>query len=295
MSAKTKRIVKKTAKTGFWVVGDAFFLAVKAMGTVLLIALTTAAVFSCIFLIYLRTNLATGLELDRAAFEMSESSVIFYVDPDTGQLRELVTLQSPEFRRSVNFEEIPEHMIQAVIAIEDHRFFRHSGVDWYRTAGAFMNMFLSMQDTFGGSTITQQLIKNLTHEDDVTVQRKLQEIFRALEFEQQFSKEEILEMYLNLVYFGHGCYGIGAAAHHYFGKDVSDLTLAESAAIIGITNNPSRFSPYANREANKVRQEIILRRMYDLGYIETEQELRSALREPLNFQRGEDEVFEQVI
>ena len=295
MTVKTKRIIKKTAKTGFWVVGDVLFLALKALGTGLLIALTTGAVFACIFLIFLRTNLTVGLEINPADFTMSLSSAIYYIDPNTGLEKELVTLQSTEFRRLVDYDEIPEHMLNAVVAIEDHRFYKHNGVDWYRTAGAFMNMFLSMRDTFGGSSITQQLIKNLTHEDDVTVQRKLQEIFRALEYERQFNKEEILELYLNLVYFGHGCYGIGAAANHYFGKEVSDLSLAECAAIVGITNNPSRFSPYANREANKERQELILNRMYELGYIKTEQELRRALREPLNFQRGVDDAYEQVI
>ncbi|MCL2227146.1 MAG: PBP1A family penicillin-binding protein [Oscillospiraceae bacterium] len=294
MTKKTKRIVKKVAKTGAWALSDIFSVALKAAGTALLIVLTTGAVFACIFLIYLRMNISTGLDFDPGSLEMSQSSVIYYVDPETGEERELVTLQWTEFRNFVSFEEIPEHLIQAVVAIEDHRFFRHNGVDWYRTAGAFMNMFLSMRDTFGGSTITQQLIKNVTQDDDVTVQRKLQEIFRALEFERQFSKEEILEMYLNVVYFGHGRFGIGAAAHFYFGKEVSELTLAESAAIIGITNNPSRFSPYANRRANKERQEIILRRMHELDLI-SELEMRRAINEPLNFQRGEDEAFQRVV
>jgi len=155
-------------------------------------------------------------------------------------------------------------------------------------------MFLSMRDTFGGSTITQQVIKNLTHEDDVTVQRKLQEIFRALEYERQFNKQDIIELYLNLVYFGHGCYGIGAAANYYFDKEVNQLTLPEAAAIISITNNPSKFSPYTNREENKVRQEIILRRMFELGYI-TEQELRQSIRTVLNFQRGIDDDAEMIV
>ena len=294
MNAKTKRIVKTVAKSGAWAVSDIFFIALKAIATVLMIVLTTGTVFACIFLIYLRTNISTGLDIDPEVFNMSQSSVIFAIDPETGEEIELVTLQWTEFRHTVTFDEIPEHLIMAAVAIEDHRFFRHNGVDWYRTAGAFMNMFLSMRDTFGGSTITQQLIKNLTHDDDVTVQRKLQEIFRALEFERQFSKEEILEMYLNIAYFGHGRFGVGAAAHFYFGKEVSELTLAESAAIIGITNNPSRFSPYANRRANKERQEIILRRMHELDLI-SEQEMRRAINEPLNFQRGEDEVFQRVV
>ena len=295
MTAKSKRIIKKTAKTGAWVIGDVFFFALKAIGALLLIAITTGVVFSCIFLIYLRTNMTTGLDINPADFTMSQSTVIYYISKDTGLEEELVTIQSSEFRRVVAYDEIPKAMIHAVVSIEDHRFYKHNGVDWYRSVGAFVNMFLSMRDTFGGSTITQQLIKNLTHEDDVTVQRKLQEIFRALEYERSYNKEEILELYLNLVYFGHGCYGIGAAANHYFGKEVADLSLAECAAIIGITNNPSMYSPYANREANKKRQELILNKMFEFGYIETEQELRRALREPLNFKRGEDESYEQEI
>ncbi|MCL2367047.1 MAG: transglycosylase domain-containing protein [Oscillospiraceae bacterium] len=294
MTKKTQRIVKKVAKNGAWAISDIFFIALKALGTGFMILLTTVAVFSCIFLIYLRTNISTGLEINPNDIALSEASVIFAIDPETGEEVDLVTLQWTEFRRNVTLEEVPEHLIEALLAIEDHRFWRHNGVDWYRTAGAFMNMFLSMRDTFGGSTITQQLIKNLTHEDDVTVQRKLQEIFRALEFERQWSKDEILEMYLNIIYFGHGRFGIGEAANFYFGKDVSELTLAESAAIVGITNNPSRFSPYANRRANKERQEIILRRMHELEFID-EHELRHAINEPLNFRRGEDETFQPVI
>ena len=295
MSVKAKRIAKKAAKTGVWALSDVVFLVLKTMGTILLIGLTTAVLFACIFLFYIRSNLTSELDVNPADFNMSLSSVICYIDPETGREEELVTLQSTEFRRWVNYSEIPEHMINALVAIEDHRFFRHQGVDWFRTAGAFLNMFLGMRDTFGGSTITQQLIKNLTSEDDITVQRKFIEIFRALEYEKQHSKEEILELYLNLVYFGHGCYGIGAAADYYFGKEVADLTLPESAAIIGITNNPSLYSPYADREANKKRQEDILYRMLVLGYFTSEQQYKQALLAPLNFQRGAEYTYEQVV
>jgi len=295
MTVKTKRVAKKIAKNGAWAISDIFFLGLKAIGTLLLILITTGVVFSCIFLVYLRNNLTSDLDINPKEFTMSLSSVIYCVDPETGREIDLVTLQSSEFRRWVDYKEIPEHLINALVAIEDHRFFSHHGVDWYRTAGAFMNMFLSMRDTFGGSTITQQLIKNMTHEDDVTVQRKLLEIFRALEYENQYDKEEILELYLNLVYFGHGCYGIGAAAHYYFNKEVSELTLAESATIVSITNNPSMYSPYANREANTTRKERILNRMYLLGYIDSEEELQKVLKAPVVFQRGEDEEYEQVV
>ena len=295
MTARNKRIAKDIAKTGVGAISDIAILALRAMATVALILVTAGAVFACIFLIYVRTNLTTGLEVNPETFDMNLSSVIYYVDPVTGRQRELVTLQSTEFRIWVNFDEIPQHVVDAVVAIEDHRFFRHRGVDWSRTAGAFLNMFLGMRDTFGGSTITQQLIKNLTREDDATVQRKLAEIFRALEFEENFSKEEILEFYLNLIYFGHGAYGIGAAAYYYFGKDVRDLTVAEAASIISITNNPSRFSPYANLSAHMERQQTVLRRMFELGYFSSYEEFRQAADQELNFQRGDITIVEEVI
>jgi len=294
-TVKVKRISKKVIKNTFWLASDLFFLGLKIGGTLVLIGVTSAVIFACFFIYYVRMDIATGLEINPADFIMSRSSVIYYIDPATGLEEELVTVQSTEFRRWVDYDEFPEHLINAVVSIEDHRFWNHQGVDWYRTVGAFLNMFLSMQDTFGGSTITQQLIKNLTHEDDVTVQRKLQEIFRALEYERQFSKEEIIELYLNLVYFGHGCYGIGAAANYYFDKEVSHLTLPEAASIISITNNPSRFSPYASRDNNKERQEIVLHRMYELGYIQSDQELRQAIRSVLSFQRGIEDDAEQII
>lgn len=295
MTVKTKRIAKKVAKHGLWAASDIVFLVLKAMGTVALIAITTGVVFMCIAVIYARTNLATDLNVDFTDFSMSLSSVVCYIEPDTGHEVELATLQSNEYRRYVEYEDIPEHLINALVSIEDHRFFQHRGVDWFRTAGAFVNMFLSMKNTFGGSTITQQLIKNGTQDDDVTVQRKLKEVFRALEYERSHKKEEILEQYLNLVYFGHGCYGIGAAAHYYFNKEVSKLTLAESAAIVGITNNPSMYSPYSNKEANKDRQKLILSLMREHGYISTDLEYTRAVEAPLNFQKGENEEFEQEI
>ena len=158
-----------------------------------------------------------------------------------------------------------------MVAIEDKRFYEHQGVDWYRTVAAFFNMFLGMKNDFGGSTITQQLIKNVTEKDDITVQRKLLEIFRALELEKSYTKEEIMTWYLNQVYFGESCYGVEAAAQTYFGKSVSQLSLAECASIAGITNNPSRYDPFISVANNKQRQETILWEMYDQGYISHEE------------------------
>lgn len=155
-------------------------------------------------------------------------------------------------------------------------------------------MFLSMKNDFGGSTITQQLIKNLTKQDDITVQRKLLEIFQALEFEKSYDKEEIMEWYLNIVYFGEGCNGVYTAAETYFGKEPKDLTLAECASIIGITNNPSKYDPFISRENNKARQETILKQMYEQGYINKEQ-YDEAVAQELVFVRSESDDATQTI
>jgi len=287
MAHKKKRTAGQITLTGAKAVGRIVALVLKVLGTLILIGITSALIFTCIFLIYVKTNLTSELGLSLENFTMNESSIVYYLDRSTGEYKELVTLQSGEYRIWVDYEEIPKYVEHALVAIEDKRFYKHHGVDWYRTFGAFVNMFLSMKDNFGGSTITQQLIKNVTEDDEVTVQRKLTEIFRALDLERRYDKKEIIEWYLNVVYFGHGCYGIGAAANYYFGKEVKDLTLAEAASIIAITNNPSMYSPYLNREANKRRQTDILYEMRDQGYIDT-QEMEEAKSQTLRFQKGSE-------
>ena len=298
MARNKKAAAKKIAATGARTVGGAISLCLKTLGTILLIAITTGIIFASIFAVYVKTNLSEGLDIKLEDFKpgLGLSSVILGQNPETGDWEELVTLQSTEYRIWVDYDKIPEDMIQALVSIEDERFYRHHGVDWYRTSGAFVNMFLGLKESsFGGSTITQQLIKNVTQEDEVTIQRKLMEIFRAVELEKEYEKEEILEWYLSVVYFGHGRYGIGAASNYYFGKDVSELSLAECASIIGITNNPSIYSPYVSREKNKTRQELILRQMRKLEYITTDAELEKAIKEKLVFQRGEDEEYEPLV
>ncbi len=259
----------------------------------LLIFLTTGMIFTCIFAVYVKTCLTSDLSITMEDYALSLSSTLLYKD-SSGEYQELTTLHSEEDRIWIEADEIPEDMMHAAVAIEDRRFYRHKGVDWYRTVGAFGNMFISMRNDFGGSTITQQLIKNLTQEDDITVQRKLLEIFRALELEKNYDKDEILHWYLNVIYLGSGCYGVEAASQKYFGKSTSELTLAECASIIGITNNPSRYSPYADREANKARQETILWAMYEQGYIDHEQ-YTEAVAQELRFVRSVAESADQEI
>lgn len=277
----------------------------KVLGTLCLIGVLSIGIFAWIFMQYVKTTLAPDLNIDLDDFTMNLSSVILYED-DNGQWQELETLFGTENRIWVDYEDIPQYAWQAAVAIEDERFFEHHGVDWKRTGGAVVNMFFGMRDTFGGSTITQQVIKNLTEEDSVTVKRKVTEIFRALELEKKYDKEDILEVYLNKVFFGSSAYGIGAAAKTYFGKEVQDLTLAECASIIAITNNPSKYNPLLSSKIishdtgkkdkngdiiyedwtctqwNKYRQELILDKMLELGMIDQE-EHDAAVAEKLIF------------
>ena len=284
-----KKLADGTAEATASVVGTVF----RVIGTILLILLVTGLLFMCIFAYYVKNCLSTELDVELEDFTLSLSSSILYQDAD-GNWQKLVTLSGTENRIWVDYEDIPKDMEHAAVAIEDQRFYKHKGVDWYRTTGAFVNMFLSMRNDFGGSTITQQLIKNLTKQDDITVQRKLLEIFQALEFEKSYDKEEIIEWYLNVVYFGEGCNGIYTAAETYFGKTPSELSLAECASIIGITNNPSKYDPFISRDNNKARQETILWEMYDQGYI-TKEQYDEAVAEELVFVHSESSGGNQTI
>ena len=266
--------------------GGGFGRAMRVIGTILLIGVVTGLLFLCIFAFYVKTCITPGLDLDLNDFTLNQSSTIYYQDAN-GAWKELTTFYDSEDRIWVDGDEIPQHMKDALVAIEDKRFYKHKGVDWFRTAHAALNMFTG-GSTFGGSTITQQLIKNLTQQDDITVQRKLLEIFQALDFEKDYDKEEILEYYLNAVFFGEGCYGVQTAARTYFGKDAKDLSVAEAASIVGITNLPTYYDPFYSVENNKARQEDILREMYKQGYL-SKDEYEQAKAEELDFVRGENE------
>ena len=216
--------------------------------------------------------------------KLNQTSFIYVYDKSVGDYVQARQLYTAENRVWVNYNEIPLDMRNAVVAIEDKRFWEHEGVDWIRTAAAAGTIFLG-GNVQGGSTITQQLIKNLTQEDQVTVRRKLTEIFRALKFEKNYSKEEILEMYLNTIYLGEGAYGIRSAASVYFDKELSELTPKECACIVGITNNPSRYDPYIFPEFNEQRTLTILQQMHEQGYI-ADEDYDAVCDQQLVFQNG---------
>ena len=263
--------------------------------TMVLIGCITGLMLVGIFMTYVNTSLKPDLYVDASEYVLKQSSILYYMDSETGNWTELQKLHGTENRVLVEYEDIPQYLIDAAIAIEDKRFEQHRGVDWRRTGGAVLELAKG-DKSYGGSTITQQLLKNMTGDRQTTIKRKVTEIFRALEFEQRYTKEEIMEMYLNTITLGQGCYGVQTAAQLYFGKDVSDLTLAECACIISITNNPSLYGPFSAvkvtntetgvvktaREMNKRRQETILYEMYDQGKI-TLTEYTQAVAEELQF------------
>ena len=256
----------------------------KILGSLMLILLIAGLLFTCVFAYYVKNFLTPQMDLSLEDYQLSESSTIWYQN-SAGEYQELVTLANQSKRIWVDYEDIPKYMEQALVSIEDKRFYQHKGVDWFRTSTAFIKMFAKMETSYGGSSITQQLIKNLTGKSEVTIQRKLGEIFGALELEKKYDKQEIMEWYLNAVYFGEGCYGVQAAAQTYFGKDVKDLSLAECAAIVGITNKPTYYDPFYNEDNNKERQEIILREMYEQEYIDFAT-YKAACAEELVFKRS---------
>jgi len=188
-----------------------------------------------------------------------------------------VIAQIGEQRRiPVNFEQIPPMVRQAFIAAEDDRFFEHSGFDYQGILRSIMVNLLPGYRLEGASTITQQTAKNLFLTNDRTWRRKGQEMFLTYRIEQEFSKEEILGLYLNVIHFGKRAYGVAAAADLYFGKTLDQLTLAEAATLARVPQAPSRFNPINNPEAAAQRRGYVLRRMRELGFIDADTEQRAA-------------------
>lgn len=237
----------------------------------------------------------TESEIDETVFDLLDgntaSSIYYYATESDRRAGIATELESEELYggyRSipVKYEELPQDLIHAFVSIEDRRFFKHGGVDWKRTLGAAMNYIFDFDEEFGGSTITQQLIKNVTERDEYSLERKLQEILWALDLETKMSKSEILTHYLNIINLSNGCYGVGAAAEYYFSKSVSELSLLECASVAAITNNPSYYDPIRNPDNNRARAELILSQMQEQGYI-SESEYATALEESLELRISE--------
>ncbi len=185
-----------------------------------------------------------------------------------------------EKREIISLDRMPAHLVQAFIASEDNRFFHHRGLDYIAILRASLRNIFSGEIVQGGSTITQQVVKSLLLSPEKRFSRKFREAILAYRIEKYLSKEEILHLYLNQIYLGHGAYGVAAASESYFGKSVDELTLAESAMLAGLPQAPSKISPYTHPEQARKRQSYVLNRMVEEGFI-SDRELQQALKAPI--------------
>ena len=273
---------KKTGR-----VGRVFRRIGHALLAVLLIGIITVSVVGCVLVVYVVSNFdAEGYIPILGEMSMDNRSVIF-VENDKGEFEPYHNLLGGT-SVWVDLEKIPLHMQNAVVAIEDERYWDHEGVDWKRTVSAMVNLVANRvlhigTNEYGGSTITQQLIKVTTQNTDHSIKRKITEILAATVMESgEYTKEEILEGYLNNMPLTGDLVGVGIGARYYFGKELQELSLAECAVLASITNNPGMYDPYAHPENVRQRQQLVLAKMYECGFI-TEDEYRNALGEELIF------------
>ena len=215
------------------------------------------------------------MDLTPALPPNAQSSTILAADGS-----EITVLHGIENRVEIDFEAIPDHVVDAVVAIEDRRYFNHRGVDLRAVVRAAWRNVEAGDVVEGGSTITQQYVKNALLLTDRTVDRKIQEASLAFQIEREYTKEEILEFYLNTVYFGAGAYGIEAASQTYFGKTVGELTLGEAALLAGLIKAPSRYDPYADAEAAVARRSLVIDALVETARA-SDEEAEAARTEPI--------------
>ena len=226
--------------------------------------------------------------------ELDMTSII-YVKNSNDEWEEYHRLHGDENRIWAPIEKMPKNLQNAFIAIEDERFESHSGVDWKRTFSAVGNELFKFSATeFGGSSITQQLIKNITSDKKRDYTRKVREIARALYVETQLSKTDILEAYLNTIALGNGICGVQVAANYYFNKNVEDLTLLECASIAAITKNPTKYNPISNMDENKRRRNTVLLKMLELGLVE-KKDFNEVYNQDIVIDNTQKENFEEEI
>ena len=293
---------KKSAKGVLSKIGKVIGYFFSAILTFVLVCFITGIIVGCVFAIYVSNNIDPTMDESLLVTATGDQTTKIYYYDFTDRANRIGTAVELEDARIygaenslwASYDEIPTYLREAFVSIEDERFWTHNGVDWKRTAGAVLE-FVFGNSSYGGSTITQQLIKNVTGNNDATIQRKVQEILCALNLEKSKSKEEIIELYLNIVPLSQGCVGVRSAAKTYFGKELSDLTLTECAALASITKFPTKYDPIQNPDKNLERRTTVLWKMYELGKI-SDEEYNEALAEELvlvDSSSGEQETVDK--
>lgn len=223
--------------------------------------LLTAIFIGLSVIIFLFIIYGGRLVVDQEALVMPATTTVVTEDGDyAGRLYQ-------ENRKLVQLSEIPDHVQEAFIAIEDVRFYSHAGVDFRSVARAVYRDIVALDKVEGASTITQQLAKNLFLTNEKSWMRKTQEVMASIYLERQYTKNDILELYLNQVYFGHGIHGVGTAAEYFFGKPVGELSVAEGALLAGVINAPSYYSPHNDLDRSMERRNLVIRQMERAGYL----------------------------
>ncbi|WP_067840174.1 transglycosylase domain-containing protein [Amphibacillus sediminis] len=228
----------------------------------IIVAILTLGFAGFLFIIY-----GGGLIVDQEALILPATTSV--VTEDGTEIGQLYT----ENRQLVELDQIPDHVLQAFIAVEDERFYQHAGIDFKSVIRAVYRDIRAFDKVEGASTITQQLAKNLFLDQSRSWMRKTQEVMASIYLERHFSKNEILELYLNQVYFGHGINGIGTAAKYFFDKPVDQLTITEGAMLAGMMKGPNLYSPYIDHERALERRNLVLSQLERVGYLDLEEML----------------------
>ncbi len=264
-----KRRTKKKKSKVLKNIGHALTIVGTTFSAMILVIVVMMCIVVTVLTVYVLDFADNSYDANLRDVEMKYTSFVYAYDAEGNEV-EIKRLAADENRIWVNYEDMAPCLIDAVVAVEDKRFYEHKGVDWKRTVYALGADVLDLSGAGqGGSTITQQLIKNITGDDETTWERKLREIFRALSLEEKYTKIDIIESYLNRIWFGGMIYGVGSASAYYFDKTPAELTVAESAILAGMIRSPGSYNPYANLEVCKERQVYALKSMYEQGLIDT--------------------------
>lgn len=265
----------------------------KLIAIIIMVGIITGCIVASVLTVYVLNTLDASDKVELEAIEMSFTTIIYAKNENSDEYFELQRVQNNENRIWVDYSDIPQCVKDAAVAVEDKRFWEHSGIDLKRTISAAINYLNPMStDLFGASTITQQVIKNVTSDNELDVSRKVREIFRAINLEKNYSKEQILEVYLNTIALGNGQNGVGSAANLYFGKDIRDITPAEAASLVAITQNPTKWNPFSNPDNNRDRQLMVLKMMHEQTRQDgtpmlTDEEYKKAVNQKMEFKRDE--------
>ena len=278
MAANKRPKRKRTGSKALVVTRQIFGHLARIFVTLFLVGVITGCVVVTAITIYVMNFMETDEPINLDNVSMAETT-IFYANDENGVQTEVYRMAADENRIEVTIDQIPQCLIEAYVCTEDKRFYEHDGVDWIRTVRVTVNALLR-GGSQGGSTITQQLVKNITKDDDVTPVRKIREIFRAIQLERQYTKDEILEKYLNIIFLGGRNRGVEAASQAYFGCHVWELTTPQAASLAGMTRSPNSWRPDLYPEKNKDRRNYALRCMYEQGKL-TEEEYKKYCAEPV--------------